>query len=595
MVTNKADCLYEISWEVCNKVGGIFTVIKSKAARTVDYYKENYYLIGPYVADKIIGEFKEMLPHNELKAIFDELKRENIICHYGKWLIEGNPNLILIDFTGFKSRINDIKKELWESYKIDSLQAPPDYDEPVVWSYTAGKLIEKLTRNCGTKKMCAQFHEWLSGAGLLYLKMKKIKIATVFTTHATILGRTLAGNNINPCSLPTTINPEIEAVKYGIVSKYHIEKNSAKYADIFTTVSEITAIEAEHLLGRKPEVLVLNGLDINRFPTFEDRSIKHRLYKNQIKEFLMYYFFPYYLFDIEDTLIYFLAGRYEFHAKGIDILIKALGKLNQKLKDEKSKLTIVTFIWVPTAIRGVKLELLENRIFFKDIKDSVEEELDEIKRNILTSIISNKKITQADLMNPETMDIIKKKVMRFKKQKEPFLVTHDLMDENDAIVESFNNNNLHNKESDRVKVIYYPTYLTGADGLLDLEYYEAMTGSQLGIFPSFYEPWGYTPLEAGALGIASITTDLSGFGRYISQKQRETEPGVYVIKRYNKSDEEAIQELADVMYLYARYSKEQRISNKIEARRLALLADWKNFIENYINAHNLAVDKIYSK
>jgi len=595
MIQKKSDFLFEVSWEVCNKVGGIFTVIKSKAARTVDYYKDNYYLIGPYFVDKAMGEFQEELPCIELKNIFDELKNDQIICHCGKWLIEGNPFVILIDFTGFKSRINKIKKDLWETYKIDSMNIPPDFDEPVIWAYAAGKLIEKLANLYTNKKICAQFHEWLAGPGLLYLKKNNIKIATVFTTHATILGRTLAGNNINPCLIPDKIDPDTEAMKHGIQSKYQVEKKSAENTDIFTTVSEITAIEAECLLGRKPEVLLLNGLDTSKFPSFEDRSIKHRLYKNKIKEFLMYYFFPYYTFDLENTLIYFLAGRYEFHAKGMDILIKALGKLNQKLKDEKSKITVVTFLWVPAAIRGMKPELIESRILFQDIKDSLKEEMDDVERNILSGLISKRKLNQASLFDKDFINEIKKKITKFKKQQNPKLVTHDLINEDDIILKSLIENQLNNTESDRVKVIYYPIYLNGADGLLDLDYYEAMTGSQLGIFPSFYEPWGYTPLEAGALGVASVTTDLAGFGRYITSKLRETEPGVFVIKRFNKKDEEAVNELVDVLYLYTTYSKEQRITNKIEARRLASLADWKNFIENYINAQNLAIEKVYQK
>jgi glycogen synthase len=593
MMAPKADILYEVSWEVCNKVGGIFTVIKSKAARVVQFYHENYYLIGPYFASMVSGEFQEELPPESIKRIFDELKRENIICHWGKWLIEGNPGVILIDFKGFAYRCNDIKKELWESFKIDSLYAPPDYDEPVIWSYAVGKLLEKLVQVNSDKKICAQFHEWLSGAGLLYLKRQRVKISTVFTTHATILGRTLASNDIDLFSAFRQINPDEEAKKYGISSKYSIEKNSARQASIFTTVSQITAIEAEHLLGRKPEILLPNGLDISKFPTFEEGSIKHNLYKNKIREFLMYYFFPYYSFDLEKTFVYFLAGRYEFHDKGVDILIKALGRLNQKLQAEKSDKTVVAFIWVPAGIRGVKPELLENRFLFKDIKDSLEEEMEEISRNILTGLLVDEKFNQTNLFDPEFTAVIRRKIKRFKKHQNPSLVTHDLMDENDVILKSLAANNLNNLEKDRVKVIFYPTYLSGADGLLDLDYYEAMMGSQLGIFPSFYEPWGYTPLEGGALGIASVTTDLAGFGRYIIPKLRETEPGIFVIKRLDKKDEDAVNDLVDILSLYTQYSKEERISNKIEARRLASLADWKDLIENYINAHNSAIEKVY--
>lgn len=589
-----ADILFEVSWEVCNKVGGIYTVVMSKAAKMVEAYGENYFMVGPYFASKAIGQFQEEVPSEPYKASFEELKKAGIICHFGRWLIQSSPFVILIDFVNYKHKTNDIKRELWKGYKIDSLRATPDYDEPLVWAYTVGMLIEILSRCYGDKRIVAHFHEWLSGAGLLYLKKRKVKIATVFTTHATVLGRTLANSNINLYNIWDKINPEEEVYKHNIEAKHLIEKNSAHFADVFTTVSEITGMEASYLLKKKPDVLLPNGLDIGKFPTFEELIIKHRLQRDRIREFMLYYFFPYYTFDLKETLIYFIAGRYEFHDKGIDIYVKALGKLNEKLKQLKSKKRIISFIWVPANFRSIKPELLENKTFYQDIKDELEEVIGDVEKNVIYSFVSDKKITNESLFDDEFLTEMKIRVARFVKNGSPPLLTHDLYDENDLILKAIISANLKNEEQDPVKIIYYPIYLSGADGLLNLNYYEAMQGSHLGVFPSYYEPWGYTPLEAGALGIASITTDLAGFGRYFcSECLQSNTPGIFVLKRLNESDDDVVNQLVDVMYKFANLSKEERIANKMQARKTASMADWKIFVNNYIEAHNLAVEKVY--
>jgi len=590
----KADILFEISWEVCNKVGGIYTVVKSKTAKMVEHYGSNYFLIGPYFASKAIAEFQEEVPNEFCKLPFEELKKFGIICHFGRWISEGNPFVILIDFVNYKHRINDIKRELWDWYKIDSLRAPQDYDEPVVWAYAVGMLIEKLSSCYNDKRIAVHFHEWLSGAGLLYLKKRNVKIAAVFTTHATILGRTLASSNVNIYNVWNKINPDQEVYKYNIEAKHLVEKNSAAFADVFTTVSEITGMEAEHLLKKKPDLLLPNGLDISKFPTFEELAIKHRLQRDRIREFMLYYFFPYYTFDLKDTLVYFIAGRYEFHDKGVDIYIRALGRLNEKLKQLKSKKTVVAFIWVPANFRNMRPELLENKTLYQDIKDALEEVIGDVEKNIIYSFVSNKKATKEDLFDSDFLTEMKIRVARFIKEGNPPLLTHDLYDENDIILKTIVSAGLKNEEQDSVKIVYYPIYLSGADGLLNLNYYEAMQGSHLGIFPSYYEPWGYTPLEAGALGVSSVTTDLAGFGRFFCNECLQSEtPGIFVLKRLNRSDDDVVNQLVDVMFNFANLSKEDRIANKLQARKTASMADWKIFVNNYIEAHNMAVDKAY--
>jgi len=589
----KADIVFEISWEVCNKVGGIYTVVKSKAAKMVEAYGSSYFMIGPYFALKAAGQFQEEIPNEFCRLPFEGLKRLGIICHFGRWLSEGNPYVILIDFMNYKQRANDIKRELWDWYKVDSLRAPPDYDEPIVWAYCAGILIEKLSDCYKNKKIAAHFHEWLSGTGLLYIKKKNVKAATVFTTHATVLGRTLANSNIDLYSLWDKINPDNEVYKLNVESKHLVERASAAFADVFTTVSEITGMEAEYFLKRKPDVLLPNGLDISKFPSFEEIAIKHQLQRDRIREFMLYYFFPYYTFDPKDTLIYFIAGRYEFHDKGIDIYIKALGRLNEKLRELKSKKIIIAFIWVPANFRNIMPELLENKTLYQDIKDALEEVHNDVDKNLIYSFVSNKKITKESLFDEDFLTEMKIRVARFIKKGKPPLLTHDLY-EDDLMLKSIISANLKNEEQDPVKIIYYPIYLSGADGLLNLNYYEAMQGSHLGIFPSYYEPWGYTPLEAGALGVSSITTDLAGFGRYFCAECMQSDtPGIFVLKRLKRNDEDVVSQLADVMLKFAHLSKEDRIANKLQARKIASMADWKIFVNNYIEAHNIAVGKAY--
>ncbi|MBI2574692.1 glycogen/starch synthase [Candidatus Woesearchaeota archaeon] len=587
--------LFEVSWEVCNKVGGIYTVVKSKAARMVEGYKESYFVVGPYFVNKAIGEFQEKLPPDFLKAAFDAVKAEGIVCHYGEWLVEGTPNAILIDFTGFTSRTNEIKKELWDIYKIDSLGTEYfDFDEPVVWSYASGKLVESFSKS---RKVIAHFHEWLSGAGLLYLKSRKANAATVFTTHATMLGRTMASADIDLYSVFGKVNPDNEAYRFKVYPKHQVEKSAAQNADVFTTVSEVTGLEATSLLGRKPEIILPNGLNLDKFPTFEDASIKHDHLKRRIKEFITYYFFPYYTFDLDETLIYFLSGRYEFHDKGVDIFIKGLAKLNNRLKQEKSQRTVVAFFWIPGNIKSIKAELLESKTFYQDVKESVDDADANVRERLIRLSISQKKIDSDALLGKDLEFELKRKVMRLFRKGTPPLSTHDLYNEDsDQILSLFRKLGLNNAENDRVKVVFYPIYLTGADRLLDLNYYEAMEGSHLGVFPSFYEPWGYTPLEAAALGVSSVTTDLAGFGRYIARDtQKKREPGVFVVKRLGRSDDNVVDDLAEIMYRYSKLTKEERIKNKIEAKHAAGHADWKNLVKNYFDAHQLALKKRFGE
>lgn len=590
----EADYFFEVAWEVCNKVGGIYTVIRSKVGPMLEYYGKNYFAVGPFFPKKTLGEFEEQVPPPELKNVFGRLEKEGIKCYFGRWLVNGDPNVVLIDFTGFAYKDNDIKKEFWDNFQVDSLGTEyHDFDEPVVWAYTVGRFIEEFRNEVKDKLIVAQFHEWMAGGGLLYLKQNDVPVATVFTTHATMLGRALSGSDMDIYAMWDKIDPIKEAYRCRIQAKHLMETKCANNADAFTTVSEPMGIEAEHLLGRKPDTILPNGLDLSKFPTFEEASIKHSLFREHMREFLLYYFFPYYSFDLDHTLFYFLCSRYEFHGKGMDTFIQALAQVNEKMKAEKTDRTIVTFFWVPANVKGIKQELLENKAYFDDIKDGIDDQENEIMNKLISLLVSKKEINAKNLFSEDFIFANKKKVLKFMRTGTPPLATHDFYDElGDPILKSLRENGLLNREEDRVKVIFYPIYLTGADGLLDLTYYECIQGSHLGVFPSYYEPWGYTPLEAAVLGVPAVTTDLAGFGRYLLRNAPETEhPGIFILPRMNKNAEEENAELAKILYEYAMLPKEGRTRNKVEAKRKTNLVDWRILVKNYIYAHNLAVQK----
>ncbi|MDO8481390.1 MAG: glycosyltransferase [Nanoarchaeota archaeon] len=576
--------MLELSWEVCNKVGGIYTVVTSKAELMKHSFKE-YYLVGPYTS-KADDFSPEETPAHLLPA-FEALSKEGIKCHFGVWRIKGDPHAILLDFSGIVPRKNDLKKRYWEAYKVDSLRTGWDFEEPMLWSTAAGMLAEEMAKTI--PKLSIHCHEWMSGFALLHTKQVKAPVATVFTTHATMLGRAIAGSNRDLYALLPTINADEMAYTLGVESKHQVERACAQTTDIFTTVSEITGMEAEKLLGRKPEVLVHNGLDIDKFPTIEDTSIRHIAAREFIREFLTYHFFPYYHFELDHHLTYFILARYEFRNKGIDLFIQALGKVNERLKAEHSKRTISVFFWIPARNSGIKTEFLENKNFLRHIKHLVEAEKEEIIDRIVTMIVSQEKMTVPAILSEEAYERLRQNAHHFRRSGDPPLSTHHIDEEHDDMAVACRRYGLNNREDDRVKVILYPVYLDGSDGLLNLSSEDALSGCHLGVFPSYYEPWGYTPLESAAYGVPAVTTDMAGFGRFIAP--HADKGGIFILKRMNRPNEEAVEDLFRILYDFAMLDHKDRVRNKQQAKELSALADWSKLIQNYLTAHTLAAAK----
>jgi glycogen(starch) synthase len=395
------------------------------------------------------------------------------------------------------------------------------------------------------------------------------------------------------------IGPDKEAKNYGIASKHGLEKASAQQADIFSTVSKITGLEAKHILGREPDHLLPNGLDFDKLPDLEEIPAKHAIYKAKIKEFLIPYFFPYYSFDLNNTLFYFISGRYEFKNKGFDVYIEALGRLNERLKKAKSAVTVVAFVFVPADARAMKLEVVESKSLFEDIQDSVDDYIRILRRDIIYSVANKKLPSEAQIFNEDFLFEMKKAILSFKKEGHPPLTTHELANSKDAVYQSLIAQGLDNRKDDKVKVVFYPIYLSSSDGLMDLDYYQAVWGCHFGVFPSYYEPWGYTPLESAAYGVPSVTTDLAGFGLYVDEHIKKIHggkenPGIFVLKRRGRKYEEIVKDLTEVMFWYATLPKKQRIQNKITAEHFAPRLDWKYLIKHYIEAHDKAIEKLGS-
>ncbi|MEM5807161.1 MAG: hypothetical protein QW474_02125 [Candidatus Aenigmatarchaeota archaeon] len=606
----KPDVCLEVSFEAGNKVGGIYTVLVSKARHMKDIYGDNYYAIGFYNKNNL-KDFDEVETPKEFKKIFTELEKEGIKCFFGKWISAYDANLILLDTKEFREKIvqgmrnvDFIKKEFWDKFKVDSLRTGFDYDEPLAWSYAVGMLIEKIFENkIFSGNIVCQFHEWLSGGAILYLVDKKIPVAKVFTTHATRIGRakSSAGENLmEEVETGLKINKimsDDEAYRFNLEAQHKIEKLCAHMSEVFTTVSEIVAEEAAYILGKKPDVITINGLDLSKYPSTRTMMVLHEKYREKINEFLSAYFSPYYSIEnMKNNIVFFISGRYEFFNKGVDLFIEGLAKLNENLKKKKSNKTVFAFILIPSGIKGPRQDLLEALLKYEEIKDLVDDSLNSIKDEVVEEIVNGREV-KIDNIIDENFKIKSKILSRLFRSKSDVapLCAFELSYDNDMILSALQKHGLNNKKDDRVKVIFYPTYISVTDGLLSMDYEEFVLGSSMGFFPSKYEPWGYTPFETAALRTLMLTTDVAGFGVELMKECKDDkciENRVLRVK--GRSREEIIKDMARIMEWCVDLDKEVRVMEKVKTRQLVERFDWSIQISNYLRAHELALERIKS-
>lgn len=546
MNTNQTipDYIFESSWEVCNKVGGIYAVLSTRANTLQKKFKDRIIFIGPDCwQEKTCPYFKEDL--SLFQDWRNEVEKEGLKIRTGRWTIPGNPIAILVDFNKYYKDKNTIYTQLWEDFKVDSLHAYGDYDEASMFSYAAAKVVESFYNKYLGKKDKVIYHgnEWMTGLGLLYIKKHLPQIATIFTTHATSIGRSIAGNNKPLYDYLFAYNGDQMAEELNVQSKHSIEKQTAHNVDCFTTVSEITGKECEELLDKPADVILPNGFEDDFIPKgaiFTKKRAAARKKALQVANALLGTQLD------DDTLIVSTSGRYEFRNKGVDVYIEALNRL---LRDNGMKKTVLAFIEVPGWCGEPRQDLIER-------------------------LESGKKYdTPLDVP----------------------MITHWLHNmSHDNVLGMLKYLDMQNRNEDKVKLIFLPCYLDGNDGILNIPYYDIILGNDLCIYPSYYEPWGYTPLEAIAFKVPCITTDLAGFGLWanaVKGRYCEIEDGVKVVHRTDYNYSEVADRIKETIIKFSNFTPAEVNKARSNAYNLSKKALWKEFIENYYIAYDFALNK----
>ncbi|MFL0161335.1 glycosyltransferase [Aquirufa salirivi] len=597
----KKKFLVEVAWETCNQVGGIYTVIRTKVPSMVEKWGEDYALLGPYFPQTAAAEF-EALPVGEdtpMERAILWMREQGYQVHYGNWLITGKPKIILFDIASIYDQINAIKGRIWENHKISTLGVEELVNQTIALGELIRLFISKWAQeNQNKKDLIVHFHEWMASTCLPDLKKEKVKISTVFTTHATMLGRYLAGNVPNFYDVIDTFDWYKEAVTYGIEAQASFERQAAQKADVLTTVSDITAKECQYFLGRIPELILPNGLNIQRFAALHEHQNLHSKYKQNLSEFVMGHFFQSQAFDLDQTLYLFTSGRFEYSNKGYDLTLDALASLNQKMKDSGSKKTVVMFFVTKQPYHSIDPEVLHSRAVLDEIRENCSAIEKEVGEKLFLAAASSNNLQLPDLNNfvDEYWRLrLRRTVQTWKSTSRPKVVTH-LLKQEDDIIRNLHRTNLLNNPDDKVKIVYHPDFIVSTNPLFGLDYSQFVRGCHLGVFPSYYEPWGYTPLECMARGVPTVTSDLSGFGDYIMQIMRDYEQwGVSVVHRKSQTYQESVEQLANNLFKFTQQSQRERITQRNRVESISDTFDWSNLRSYYDTAHELALMKKRNK
>lgn len=597
--------LFEVSTEVAHKVGGIYSVLKSKAPITVAEYRERYTLLGPLNHASAQIEVEELPVKDPLiKQTLDSMSAKGIRWLYGRWLIEGAPRVLLFDIWSAGHYLNEWKADLWNIAGIPTPDHDLETNDAILLGYLVAWFLGELVYHDRDRAVICHCHEWLAGIALPLCRKRRIDLTTIFTTHATILGRYLCAGSTDFYNNLDKFDVDAEAGKRGIYHRYCIERSATHSCDVFTTVSHITAYEAEHLLKRKPDGVLPNGLNVVKFQAVHEFQNLHAVKKAKINEFIKGHFYGNYDFDLENTLYFFIAGRYEFRNKGCDFFIEALARLNHRLKEAGSKMTVVAFIIMPGKTQSYTVETLKGQAVIKQLENSIEEVQKKVGDRLFEYCArypnanhqSNDEVPSIDeLIKPADRVVLKRRIFALKREGLPPIVTHNMVDDsNDPILNHIRRVQLFNRSEDRVKIIFHPEFLNANNPILSLDYDEFVRGCHLGVFPSYYEPWGYTPAECTVMGIPSITTNLSGFGCYMEDLiENTTDYGIYIVDRRMKSVDESINQLTDYMYDFVGKTRRQRINQRNRTERLSDLLDWRRIGIEYVKARNLALKRAY--
>ncbi|KAF5378957.1 hypothetical protein D9757_008751 [Collybiopsis confluens] len=579
----RSPLLFECAWEVAQKVGGIYTVIKTKTPVTVSEYGDRYCLIGPLSYKTAPMEVESEEPTDPYLAdSLEAMKTQGVKVLYGRWLIEGAPHVLLFDTGSMYHKLDEWKGDLWNLAGIPSPPNDHETNETIVFGYLVAWFLGEYVSRQLDKAVVAHFHEWQAGLAIPLCRKRHIDVTTVFTTHATLLGRYLCAGSVDFYNNLQYFDVDHEAGKRGIYHRYCIERSATHCADVFTTVSHITAYESEHLLKRKPDGVVPNGLNVVKFQAMHEFQNLHSTSKAKINEFM------------------FTAGRYEYRNKGVDMFIESLARLNYRLQKSGSKVTVVAFIIMPAATNSYTVEALKGQAVTKQLRDTVSEIQNRVGERLFehaARVHGDQTVapTPEELLSAEDLILLKRRIFALKRNSLPPVVTHNLIDDaNDPILNQVRRVKLFNNEHDRVKVVFHPDFLNSNNPILGLDYEEFVRGCHLGVFPSYYEPWGYTPAECTVMGIPSITTNLSGFGCFMQDLiERPEDEGCYIVDRRTKSVEDSVNQLTDCMFSFCNKTRRQRINQRNRVERLSPLLDWKNLGIEYSKSRQLALRRAY--
>lgn len=537
------DYIFESSWEVCNKVGGIYTVLSTRAKTLQNVFPDRIFFIGP---DVWLGKENPLFTEDEKMLLAwhkHATEKDGLKIRIGRWNIPGHPIAILVDFTPFYEQKNDIYTQAWIDYQVDSLHAYGDYDEASMFSYAAGKVVESYYRYNlqASDKVIYQAHEWMTGLGALYIQKHVPEIATIFTTHATSIGRSIAGNNKPLYDYLFAYNGDQMAQELNMESKHSIEKQTAHHVDCFTTVSEITNHECSELLDKSADVVLMNGFEDDFVPkgTLFAKKRKHarETLLNMANKLMGIHL-------TDDTMIIGTSGRYEFKNKGINVYLEALNRLT---RDKNLKKEVLAFIYVPGWVGEAREDLRERLDSDKDYDTPLEC---------------------------------------------PF-ITHWLHNmSHDQVLDMLKYLNMSNGADTKVKVVFVPCYLDGKDGILKELYYDLLIGMDLSVYPSYYEPWGYTPLESIAFKVPTITTDLAGFGLWVNSLKGGSstlKDGVKVIHRTDYNYSEVADVIKDTISEFSTLTDTEINKIRKNAANIAEKALWEHFIQYYYEAYDVAL------
>jgi glycogen synthase len=585
--------LFEIGWEVCWQLGGIYTVLRTKAAAMMKRWGDRYFLIGPYNPQTAAVEFEELPTEGYIRQTLDQLRAQGVPCHYGRWLIPGRPRVILLDYRARFAHMESDKYFMWKDHGITLQSSDGEVNEVVAFGFTVTEFFRNLCQFVKEQPILAQFHEWMGGVAVPRLAHLNLPVTTVFTTHATLLGRYLAADNPHFYQHLPFLDGEREAQHYGIYPRFQIEKAAAHASTVFTTVSEVTAFEAEKLLGRKPEMILPNGLNIQRFAALHEFQNLHRQYKEKIHEFVMSHFFPSYTFDIDNTIYMFTSGRYEYHNKGMDVFIEAMHRLNWRLKSIPDSPTVVAFIITRAPTRSYTVQELQNHSMFQDLRSTCMTIKEQMGDALFMAVARGQIPLPSELLSDDAVVRLKRVMHAYRSGRQPAIVTHTMVDDaKDPVLQHLRHRQLFNAADDRVKMIYHPDFVSATSPLWQIDYEQFVRGCHIGIFPSYYEPWGYTPMESLAMGVPAVATDLSGFGAYVQRHiPNHTEQGILVVNRRTQNFDQSTNDLVDYLYNFVQLSRRQRIELRNRAERLSELFDWSALSRHYHEAHDLALSR----